>query len=200
MWESLTRQFCRRVGPSGRVFAFEPDPFTFQFLEFNTRAFANKELIQSAVSDNHEPGVLYLNAHGGTGNSLLNPSNAAASLSVPCVSLDEFFEIAGRPAIDVVKVDVEGAELSVLRGLRQTRARLPTMQLIVEYCAKNLNGSGVEPRALYDELRVGGSELRAIREDGSTQMIDNFADLGRSLNIHGYVNLLCGKAPAWIDG
>jgi FkbM family methyltransferase len=192
----LTRQFCRLVGPTGKVFAFEPDPLTFKYLEFNTRSFSNKRLVQSAVSDNHEAALLYLSPDGATGNSLLNQANSAGSLSVPCISLDEFLEREGRPAIDVVKIDVEGAELGVLRGLRQTRSRLPGLQLVVEYCPKNLLGSGVEPRLLYEELVRGGCEIRAIREDGSTRIIAHFEDLESTLNTHGYVNLFCGRSSS----
>jgi FkbM family methyltransferase len=189
----ITRQLCRLVGPTGKVFAFEPDPFTFQFLEFNTRSFSNRQVVQSAISDNHEPAQLYLSPDGATGNSLLNPTNSSGSVSVPCISLDEFLERARGATVDVIKIDVEGAELSVLRGMRKTRARLPGLQLIVEYCPKNLQGSGVQPRALYDELKTGGCDIKAIRDDGSTRTIACFEDLEPTLNTNGYVNLLCGK-------
>ena len=144
----LTRLFCRQVGKNGRVFAFEPDPLTFQFLEFNTRSFGNKELTQCAVSDNHEPALLHLNFMSGAGNSLLNRSQSTESVPVTCISLDEFLKQHGNPVVDVIKIDVEGAELSVLRGMRQTMARLPGIKLIIEYCPKNLNGAGVAPRSL----------------------------------------------------
>jgi FkbM family methyltransferase len=189
----LARQFSRRIGPGGKVFAFEPDPFTFQFLEFNTRSFANIQLTQCAISDNHEPAVLHLNSIAGTGNSLLNKADSSASVSVPCISLDEFLDQAGKPAVNVIKIDVEGAELNVLRGMRQTIARLPGLQIIIEYCPKNLRGSGVDPRTVYDEIKAGGFNIYFIREDGGTQNIDSFDSLEPILNSSGYTNLLCTK-------
>jgi FkbM family methyltransferase len=189
----LTRQFCRRVGRGGKVFAFEPDPFTFAFLEFNTRAFPNKQLTLSAVSDNHEPALLHLNPHHGAGNSLFNKADATESVSIPCISLDEFLDKAGNPIVDIIKIDVEGAELSVLRGMRGTIARLPKMQMIIEYCPKNLRGSGVDPRAVYDEIKAGGFNIQRILEDGSTQSMDKFESLEPVLNHQGYTNLLCTR-------
>ncbi|MGD0615984.1 MAG: FkbM family methyltransferase [Verrucomicrobiota bacterium] len=189
----LARHFCRRVGPGGKVFAFEPDPFTFEFLGFNTRSFANKQLTQCAISDNHEPALLHLNPVSGTGNSLLNKVDSSETVSVPCISLDEFLDKAGKPAVDVVKIDVEGAELSVLRGMRQTIARLPGLQIIIEYCPKNLRDSGVDPRAVYDEIKAGGFTIQSIRDDGSTQSLDRFDCLEPVLNPFGYTNLLCTR-------
>ena len=189
----LTRQFCRQVGKSGRVYAFEPDPLTFQFLEFNTRSFKNKELTQCAVSDNQEPALLHLNLTSGAGNSLLNPNHSSESVRVVCISLDEFLKQRGNPVVDVIKIDVEGAELSALRGMRQTAARLPGLKIIIEYCPANLTGAGVAPREVFNELRSQQFNLQAIRPDGSGKAIDGFDELEGTLNSFGYVNLLCTR-------
>jgi FkbM family methyltransferase len=189
----LTRQFCRQVGKSGRVYAFEPDPLTFRFLEFNTRSFGNKELTQCAVSDNDQPAVLHLNLISGAGNSLLNANQSTESVPVACISLDEFLKQRGNPKVDVIKIDVEGAELSVLRGMRQTVARLPGMKMIIEYCPTNLQGSGVAPRAVFDELCLQQFKPQVIQPNGSVQAVDKFEELEGNLNPYGYVNLLCGR-------
>jgi FkbM family methyltransferase len=189
----LTRQFCRQVGQSGRVYAFEPDPLTFRFLEFNTRSFQNKELTQCAVSDNHEPALLHLNSTSGAGNSLLKRSDSIESVSVTCISLDEFLKRHGDPPVDVIKIDVEGAELSVLRGMRQTVARLPQLKVIIEYCPTNLQGAGVAPREVFDELRSQQFNLQVIRPDGGVKAIGRFEELEGNLNPMGYLNLLCAR-------
>jgi FkbM family methyltransferase len=190
----LTRQFCRQVGPRGRVFAFEPDPLNFQYLEFNTRSCMNLERVHCAISDNHEPALLHLNSFSGTGNSLLNKTYSTQSISVPCISLDEFLNKNGNPAVNLIKIDVEGAELNVLRGMRQTMSRLPGLIMIIEYCPKNLNGSGVEPRAVYDEIAANGFHMQSICPDGSTQDVSGFTGLNSMLNVDGYTNLLCTRS------
>ena len=189
----LTRQFCRQVGPSGRVYAFEPDPLTFQFLEFNTRSYQNKELTQSAISDNQEPAVLHLNLTSGAGNSLINQGHSTESVPVACISLDEFLKQHGNPVVDVIKIDVEGAELSVLRGMRQTVTRLTGLKVIIEYCPVNLKVGGIEPRAIFDELRSQQFKLQVIRADGGVKEIDKFDELEGNLNPRGYLNLVCAR-------
>ena len=136
---------------------------------------------------------LHLNFGSGAGNSLLNKNQSRESVPVTCISLDEFLKQRGNPAVDVIKIDVEGAELSVLRGMRQTVARLPKLKMIIEYCPKNLQGSGVAPRAVFDELRAQSFKLQAIQPDGGVKVIDRFEELEGNLNPSGYVNLLCTR-------
>ncbi|HEY3932798.1 MAG TPA: FkbM family methyltransferase [Verrucomicrobiae bacterium] len=189
----ITRHFCRLVGANGKVYSFEPDPLVFRFLEFNTRLFSNKELIQSAVSDNNEPMQLHLNSCSSLGNSLFNKNRSAESVTVSCTSLDEFLTRRGEPTVDVIKIDTEGAELSVLRGMRQTIARLPALKIIIEYCPQNLKGAGIEPRAVLDELRSHQFCLQIIQNDGSLKKIDGDDVSAGDFNPNGYVNLFCAR-------
>jgi len=189
----LTRHFCRSVGARGRVFAFEPDPLIFEYLEFNTRSFKNKELAQCAISDNHEPALLHLNLNNGSSNSLLNRNSSEESVSVSCISLDEFLKKHGDLVADIIKIDVEGAELNVLRGMRQTIERLPQLKVIIEYCPKNLKGAGIAPREVFTELRSQRLNLQVIQPDGGLKAIYTFDDLECNMNPSGYVNLLCTR-------
>jgi FkbM family methyltransferase len=189
----ITRHFCGLVGEKGRVFSFEPDPLVFRFLEFNTRPFANKELVQSAVSDNQVPMQLHLNSCSSLGNSLFNKAKSVESVSVSCTSLDEFLKSRGEPIVDVVKIDTEGAELSVLRGMRQTIARLPALKIIIEYCPQNLNGAGVAPQAVLDELRSHQFCPKIIQNDGGLKEFGGADVPPGEFNSNGYVNLFCAR-------
>jgi len=189
----ITRHFCRLVGEKGSVFAFEPDPVVFRFLEFNTHPFANKELMQCAVSDNHEPKQLHLNSCSSLGNSFFNKTKSVESVSVACIRLDDFLKSRGEPIVDAVKIDTEGAELSVLRGMQQTIARLPALKIIIEYCPQNLNGAGVAPRAVLDELRSHQFCLQIIQNDGGLKKFGGSDVPPDDFNSNGYVNLFCAR-------
>lgn len=190
----LTRHFSRLVGPSGKVFAFEPDPLNFRFLEFNTRACTNVERAQIAVSDNAEPALLHLNFGSGAGNSLVSQTYSVESVSVSCVSLDDFFKSRDNPQVDLIKIDVEGAEIKVLQGMKQTVSRLPDLKIIIEHCPKNLQNAGIKSNAVYDALKTLDLDVAAIRKNGRLRNIAAFEDLEPLLNRQGYVNLLCSRA------
>ncbi len=119
-----TSLFSDAVGPTGRVFAFEPIPETFALLAANCRLFAHRNvtLLNVALSDRSdvasmtiprwESGIenLYESRLGGNG-----VGQDVFCCSVDCLRLPH--------RISLAKIDVEGHELPVLRGMTQLLER-----------------------------------------------------------------------------
>ena len=101
------------VGETGKVFAFEPLPRNLGYLEkhLQLNAVANTTLFKAAVSDSSGE----LRFQEGAGHSM-GQIHAEGTLVVPCVSLDDLYARKAIPLPDIVKIDVERAEASVLRG------------------------------------------------------------------------------------
>lgn len=107
-----TLMAARMVGRGGRVLAFEPDPFNAFYLGEHVRAnrLANVEIVEAAVGA--KPGMVRFAAGTGTGTGHVA---AEGTIEVAMVSLDEALGARGvTPSL--VKIDVEGGELDVLRG------------------------------------------------------------------------------------
>jgi FkbM family methyltransferase len=104
---------ARYVGPSGRVYAFEPNEKrcneTRRHLRLN-QVDERVELVRAAVGD-QDGNVPFDSSTDSQGHISVIP-NEESSL-VPCMRLDTF--LAGR-SLDVLKIDVEGYEEFVLRG------------------------------------------------------------------------------------
>jgi len=118
----LTILMARLVGPGGRVVAFEPVPETFQVLRENVRlnALENVRLECTAVGEREGMISLFCDADqelswtpSVSAHSV--PGNHQKKLSVPMVSLDRYVEKKVLRS-SLIKIDVEGAELDVLRG------------------------------------------------------------------------------------
>ncbi|HYE28929.1 MAG TPA: FkbM family methyltransferase [Allosphingosinicella sp.] len=118
------------VGPRGRVIVFEPGPNNQPYLQRNIAGLANVEWIDRAVSDEVGTVTFYCDNLTGQNNSLVADfkvleANAGrtgiaverAEVQVEAITLDAFCE-ARRLVPDFVKIDVEGAELLVVRGMR----------------------------------------------------------------------------------
>jgi FkbM family methyltransferase len=97
-----------------QVISFEPHPTTFKDLEQNValNERSNVVLNNSAVAD-HDGFVTFTNYH----EHALNRIDPAGGLEVPCLQLAAVFEQV-QPEKAIVKVDVEGAELLVMKGLQ----------------------------------------------------------------------------------
>lgn len=165
---AYTLLFGRWVGPSGHVHAFEPAPATRRGLarHVSLNGFEARVSVRAEAMSVSEGRGRFL-ADGQHGDNRLIPDAAALSsaVEIATTSIDAFCRSAGcLPAL--VKVDVEGAELDVLRGARETIAAAgDRLALYVEMHPHLWPSFGVTLADVEAELARQG--LRAERLDGS---------------------------------
>lgn len=139
----------RLAGSSGRVYAFEPYPVSYEYLLRNIEANGchNVMAVNKAVCDG--TGIGALTIHSEVDHHWLSTiSSNGASGSIPTVSLDDFFAEQGWPAVDVIKMDIEGGEKTALEGMRELSQRNPGLRLIMEFDIGNLRRSGATVEGL----------------------------------------------------
>jgi FkbM family methyltransferase len=185
----LTRQFAGMVGKKGRVFSFEPDPDVFKHLQFNTRRFPQVSLAQTAMSDSCGSSTLYLHPISAMSNSLLNAWEGASPLTVQTSTFDAWVSKANPGRLRLIKIDVEGAEPLVLRGMRMTLASPHKPHVILEFCPKNLRGREAE-KEIFGILSENGYQVQCIDSRGGLHRVQCPSDVYATLNQDGYVNLL----------
>lgn len=151
--------FAQRVGPGGRAIGFEPNPATLAKCQHNLslNRFANVEVHGVALGDVAGEVLLGHPQEGNAGADRIG----SAGIPVKLTTLDEF--AAGFDRIDLIKIDVEGFDLKVLRGGEQTLKRLrPT--LFVELCDANLREQGDSAAKLVTWLERHGYRVRRAGE------------------------------------
>jgi FkbM family methyltransferase len=121
----------------GNVYAFEPATWTFERLAKNAHLNNVRNLVslRSAVGDYTGEAILQINAPGKDGlNTIGKPTHEDSEVvnteRVPITTLDEFLIQNSISHVDVMKIDVEGAELFVFRGAAKLLGR-PDAPLIL---------------------------------------------------------------------
>lgn len=158
-------QAAQLVGGSGCLLLFEPDPRLAHGLkslaELHAAQPSNMPLVHfvpAACSDSEVPitfGVLRQIGHStAVWSSRHDP--IISHVEVPAVIVDRELESRGIGSVRMVKIDVEGFEISVLRGMRRLIEARQADVLLVECCKWMLRRSGYGPEHLHAMLAHNG--------------------------------------------
>jgi FkbM family methyltransferase len=150
---------ARAMGCRGRVFSFEPSPVNFALLQENVRMNGLEDVVQpvhAALFREPSEIELYLAEHN-SGDNRIYPSTpeedtyvnghlsgARRVVKVPALKGDDFLTKQGVEKVDVIKLDVQGAEMDVLDGLTRT-LESPEVVIFTEFWPYGLRRSGADP-------------------------------------------------------
>jgi FkbM family methyltransferase len=127
----------RRVGRTGKVVAFEPSPRERKALRFHLKinSCSNVAVQALALSDENTQATLHVVESWAAGCNSLRPPDVPAQTSpvkVQVARLDDWLAKHDISKVDFIKLDVEGAELAVLRGATELLERRPRPVILAE--------------------------------------------------------------------
>ena len=151
------------VGNSGKIISFEPDPHSFSTLKRNCELnkLKNVEIYNIAISE--KEGILKLfssEKHSGV-TSLFNSNGQSNYFEVTTDSLDNILKNR-FPKIDFIKIDTEGAELSILKGAENTLKI--TKKILIELHEEILKNNNQNPFEIEKILRDNGFKIKTFSE------------------------------------
>ena len=154
---------ARTVGPSGRVFSFEPSTRDFkrlaEHLELNR--LDNVKATHLAIADSIGSATLTIASEAHSGHNTIGSAfghqgiEAIGAERVRTTTLDHFLDCHEVNRLDLVKLDIEGSELKALSGMRGAFERLrPSLMFEVFEAALEINGASVDAlEAILKEYR-----------------------------------------------
>jgi FkbM family methyltransferase len=153
-----------RVGPTGRVLCFEPLPRIASALRrtLMLNGYRDAEVHELALSDRAGRAQLHAVSAESTLTSLfpLASDVQSTTIDVETVPLDDILQTGAR--VDVVKLDIEGAEPRAWRGMARVRADNPGLTVVLEWSASHFARSGESPNDFMQEILEDGFTATVI--------------------------------------
>jgi len=161
----------RRVGDTGRVFAFEPSPRERKKLTWHIgwNHCSNVQILDTEMGSRGGQAELFVAAGRETGcNSLRPPAvrGTPKKVSVPVDTLDDFLLRREIERVDFIKMDVEGAELSVMQGAENLLSGTQRPVVLVEVCDLRTAAWGYAAPEILKHLSDRGYQWFEAREGG----------------------------------
>jgi FkbM family methyltransferase len=191
--------FAEAADQDARVYAFEPEPFNFRLLQATVRERKLQSRVipvHTAVGETNGDIELWINDRHHADHRIATDSLRAKSESaqagfirVPIVSVDQFLSQAAmtRP-IRLIKIDVQGYELAVCRGMAQTIAQQPNASVAIEYMPEAMQDLGYDARALLDWFQERKFDMYSLDRSGKLS-----PGLSDELAQNGYVDLIFSR-------
>jgi FkbM family methyltransferase len=119
---SYSLRAAKLVGSNGIVVAVEPHPENALLLRINMmlNGFNNIRVVEAAAWNKKDKLFLYRGAESGWHSLKGERVGIIPSITVPCIPVDDVVRELGLSRVDLIKIDVEGAEIEVLEGSRRT--------------------------------------------------------------------------------
>lgn len=188
------------AGEGGHVISFEPDARNFPLLERNVRLNNMGDRVRLepvAIADSEKTMKLWCTAGISTSSTLVaGDVKSETATSVRCTSLDQYFRSHDIARIDLLKLDLEGAEPKCISGMSETITQLK--YLVVEVNSLRLRQQSIEPTEFVEEVRgLGRFQFALVCDEERGELVpwDGGRGLRRPLSKFEYANVAFCREP-----
>ena len=157
------------AGPSGKVLAFEPGEDSLAMLRRNVQLnrFNHVHVFPLALSESSGTARLYSHNHGASSFTLGRTEEGdRLSFDIETATLDSVLARESITQVDVIKMDVEGAEELILRGATQLFDRCQP-KVIFEINPPAISRLNLSQQGAWDFLETRGYQFFIMQENGA---------------------------------
>jgi FkbM family methyltransferase len=156
------------VGENGKVYCFEPDDLNYKYLARVTKNKSNVELIKKAVADDEGKIILYTSDTINVENTTYKPEHFDSTYTVEKISVDKY--VQKKFSVSFIKMDIQGAELKALEGMKQTLLSNKNISLMTEVWPYGLKNCGNTPDQIISFLKALDFQIFLINESSLTKL------------------------------
>jgi FkbM family methyltransferase len=193
------------VGAGGSVFAFEPDTENFRLLQENLRLNQCERTVtavEAGLAAHNGAGELFLSEDNAGDHQVFDAGDERRSRPVRLLNGSDWLDGKVR-SIDMLKVDVQGAEYDVMAGLMPLLRSLPRLpHILLELTPLSLRQAGSSGRLLVELLAELGQPLwivdhiaHRLQACPASELAQWCDDVDAVTGDAGFMNILAGTMP-----
>ncbi|MBP8192079.1 MAG: FkbM family methyltransferase [Chitinophagales bacterium] len=175
-----TKILSELVGPTGKVYAFEPDKTNFTYLQRNAGHLKNVELINKAVSDKTDTITLYKSDLLNVDHKTYATQNYTSTSVIDCIKADDVVD--GRK-VNFIKIDIQGYEYYAFQGMQEILKANNELKIISEFYPFGIQESGVSLVDFFNCLTSNNFNIFLCESDKLTPFkmedISTYENLGK---------------------
>lgn len=190
--------FVNGAAPDAKVYAFEPDLNSYRSLEEVIRKKGLEgrvEPLNFAVGSEEGELQFWHNRNHSADHRIVTaefrkslPQNEEI-VRVPVTTVDKFVEMKRIERLSFIKVDVQGYELAVCRGMSETLKRFPRLSICLEFAPECMRDLGFEPNEVLKFFLSRGYGMSVVTREATVPVSDG-ATIQRMIERAEYVDLL----------
>lgn len=175
--------FSETAGENGRIYSFEPDPENFRHLKKEIGNQRNVTAIQKAIGSKTGTTTLYTSRLLNVDHRSYATDDYLGKLQAEQISVDDFVD--GKFKVDFIKMDIQGFEAEVFRGMKKTIAANNNVMLFSEFWPYGLQQAGSSAAEFFqlisDEGFIvyqtrRGDLVKMTREEAEKMEVEYFTD------------------------
>jgi FkbM family methyltransferase len=194
----MTLRAAQLVGPRGQVHAFEPVPATCEILQSHVRLNGLENVRLNKTALGAAAGTAHMSIHPTNKGiaSIRNPGDDALSpIEVRVETLEEYAAANGAGPFRMIKVDVEGFELEVLKGARRLLEDADGPVLCCEYCRQRPLYDGRPSEDLYRFIKTVNPAYSVYRLKSGMNKVSKLVEIDDERHLPAFDNLFCFLPP-----
>lgn len=159
-----TIMLSRLVGREGLVYAFEPDEDNYHLLTKLTQGLTNVKLVNAACGEKSGKMYLYKSAQLNIDHQVYKTGEARERVEIASVSIDDYLKDSAGD-VGFIKIDVQGYDHHVFKGMPKTMAQSPGMMIIGELWPYGLKNAGTSADQYLSDVAGAGFGIQIIDHD-----------------------------------
>lgn len=162
------------TGKNGKVYCFEPDSTNFKYLKKNTQGIDNIVLFNKAVSDKADTLKVYKSKLLNVDHRTYPVNNYESVEEIESISIDALLKDKTISKVDVIKIDIQGYELTAFNGMKELLSNNGQLKIIAEYWPHGFKRAGTSAIDFYNFFDELGYKFYLIDDNTLTKITKEY--------------------------